>query len=225
MSVIAASGSRAFGSSIPPEILSKMQKGIMRTDYRGAKFSKCPFDVLLYIQLIERLKPRSVIEIGTKEGGSALWLADTVSAYGYCVPKVIAVDISLERLKVKDERITFIEGDALNLGGVLKAETLATLPRPWLVIEDSAHLFETSTAVLNFFDAHLQPGDYIVVEDGILADIQMVEERFTMFQNRPNRAVAHFLANNEGKYQIDEELCDYYGYNVTYSPNGWLRRL
>jgi cephalosporin hydroxylase len=41
----------------------------------------------------------------------------------------------------------------------------------------------------------------------------------------PNRAVAEFLARRPERFRIDAELCDFYGRNVTWSPNGWLRRI
>jgi cephalosporin hydroxylase len=36
--------------------------------------------------------------------------------------------------------------------------------------------------------------------------------------------VAAFLDDTGDRYRIDEALCDFYGRNVTYAPNGWLRR-
>ena len=48
---------------------------------------------------------------------------------------------------------------------------LADLPRPWLVVEDSEHAEKTCAEALAFFDAHLQSGDYIVIEDGVVADL------------------------------------------------------
>lgn len=41
----------------------------------------------------------------------------------------------------------------------------------------------------------------------------------------PNQAVAEFLRRNAGRYAIETSLCDFYGHNITYAPNAWLRRL
>jgi cephalosporin hydroxylase len=76
--------------------------------------------------------------------------------------------------------------------------------------------------VLEFFHDHLTPGDYIVIEDGVVANLP--GEAFARYRNGPNRAVARFLSMNQRSYEIDESLCDRYGYNVTFCPNGWLRR-
>ena len=33
-----------------------------------------------------------------------------------------------------------------------------------------------------------------------------------------------FPAEYSSEYESDRSLCDYYGLNVTYNPNSWLRR-
>ena len=78
----AAPPGREPRTAIPPALLESIQQGVMASRYRGREFLKSPFDVVLYLQLIDRLRPRTVIEIGTKEGGSALWFADTLAATG-----------------------------------------------------------------------------------------------------------------------------------------------
>lgn len=219
--VVAEVRGRSFRPALDPTVLGRVQDGVMRTAYRGVRFFKSPFDVVLYQELIDRLKPGTILEIGAKDGGSALWFADQQQAQ-LLEPRVLAVD--LENAPVfEDARITFLEGDALALEATLTPELLAGLPRPWLVVEDSAHTFEATLAVLRFFDAHLQPGDYVVVEDGVLADFP--DPAYDRYADGPNRAVAAFLTGEEGgRYEIDTALCDHFGHNLTWSPNAWLRR-
>lgn len=213
---------RSFESAIPQDLLDTVQAGVFRTFYRGVFFLKDPFDIALYLQLLWKLKPRSVIEIGCKHGGSALWFADMLSAQGVQTPKVVAVDIE-PKVKFTDARISFLRGDANDLGSVLTPEVLEGCPRPWLVVEDSAHRYQECTAVLEFFHAKLRTGEYIVIEDGVCS--HFADDRYAKLQDGPNRAVRDFLTSHPGDYEIDVELCDHYGRNVTYNPNGWLRRL
>ncbi|WP_211371845.1 CmcI family methyltransferase [Marilutibacter maris] len=213
---------RAFASAMPVAVLDRIQAGTMRTCYRGVPFFKSPFDIGLYLQLLGRLAPRTVIEIGTKFGGSVLWFADMLTAQGVEDPRVVSVDINPQS-RVEDPRIRFLHGDAGRLGEVLAPELLRACPHPWLVVEDSSHFYEHSLAALEFFDAHLLGGDYIVVEDGIVDGLS--GEHYRRYRNGPNRAVADFLATRGDAYVIDEALCDLYGHNATYNPNGWLRRL
>jgi len=211
---------RHFGSGMPRKLLDSIQSGVLRNSYRGIPFLKSPFDVCLYMQLISRLKPLTVIEIGTKFGGSALWFADMLTTHGLA-GRVVTVDIK-PQIKFSDDRIVIREGDARSLDKVFADGFVDSLPHPWLVVEDSAHLFDTTLAVLRFFDQKLAAGDYIVIEDGVLSYFS--HARYRRYKNGPNLAVRQFLSANAEKYAIDTELCDHFGYNVTYNPNAWLRR-
>lgn len=184
------------------------------TFYRDLHIYKDALDLMLYMQLLERLKPSTVIEIGSKSGGSALWFADMISAAGR---QAHIVSIDLEPPAIVDRRISFLKGDALNLGASLTHDILGSLPRPWLVTEDSAHTYETSRSVLDFFDHRLLPGEFMVVEDGLAGELY--------YKSGPNLAVAAFLAASGVRYQIDARLCDFFGYNGTINPNGWLMRI
>jgi len=206
---------------LPPESLSRIQAGVLATRYRGRRLLKSPFDLVLYMQLIDSLAPRTVIEIGAKEGGSALWFADQLSLRGIA-PQIVAVDLEPPS-DFEDPRIRFVQGDANDLANCLAASDLRVLPRPWLVVEDSAHLYAPCLAVLEFFDEWLERGDYIVIEDGVIRDLP--DPVYDRFENGPNRAVAAFLKENAGHYEISRALCDFYGPNVTYNPNGWLRKM
>lgn len=213
---------RSFRSSISAEALDRIQVGTMRTVYRNVPFFKSPFDIALYLQLLSRQAPHTVIEIGTKYGGSALWFADMLSAQGLAGARVISVDIE-PLAKFSDPRISFLRGDANQLGAVLTPELLQKCPRPWLVIEDSSHYYAETRATLEFFHPLLQSGDYIVIEDGIVS--QLSGKHYLQYQDGPNRGITDFLAKHGDDYTIDISLCDQFGHNVTYNPNGWLRRI
>jgi len=213
---------RLFTSSLTSDVLDQIQTGTMRTVYRNIPFYKSPFDIALYLQLLSRLAPRTIFEIGTKHGGSALWFADMLSAQATPHAKVVSVDI-IPLTKFTDSRITFLKGDAKNLDAVLTTEFLEGCAKPWLVIEDSSHFYMDVSASLAFFHPLLQAGDYLVIEDGVLA--QFGDEHYRQYNNGPNRAVTEFLMQHKDDYVIDKDLCDFYGHNVTYNPNGWLCRL
>ncbi len=200
--------------------LSGIQAGTLATSYKGVALLKSPFDVMLYLRLLQDLRPATVIEVGTAEGGSALWFADMMGVFGLA-PRVVSIDIAAA-VGFSDDRIAFIAGDALRLGGTLPAGVPDRLPHPWLVVEDSAHVYATTRAVLDFFHPRLAAGDYIVVEDGVVKFLP--DPYYRSFEDGPNRALEDFLAANPGSYEIDRALCDFYGTNVTWNPNAWLRR-
>lgn len=175
----------------------------------------------LYLQLLEKLRPATVIEIGSKEGGSALWFADVLSSLGLDA-RIMTVDINPPE-HPGDPKIELIRGNADSLGSCMDPAFLSALKHPWLITEDSAHTYETSLNVLRFFDKYLREGDYIVIEDGIVNALP--GDNYSRYDNGPNRAVAAFLDETENRYAIDHSLCDFYGKNVTYNPNGWLKRI
>jgi cephalosporin hydroxylase len=92
------------------------------------------------------------------------------------------------------------------------------------VNEDADHRAQTTLAVLRFFDSWLRAGEYIVVEDGIVDDL-FDEERILALEGGPRRGIGDLLRERGDDYEIDTRLCDFYGSNMTWNVNGYLRRL
>ncbi|MFK7958255.1 MAG: CmcI family methyltransferase [Lysobacterales bacterium] len=206
-----------FDSALPPNVLASMQAGVMRYTYRGVMCNKSPFDLALYHLLLDKTKPASIIEIGTKFGGSGLWFADMSSIH--CPgAQVIQVDNN-PRVENPDSRIQYFLGDANDLGSALSPNFLEQLPKPWLVVEDSAHTFQTCLAVMRFFDPWLHSGDYLVVEDGIVRNFSGAQ--YAAYEDGPSRAIHDFIQTRK-KYVIDRAMCDFFGPNYTYNPSGYL---
>ena len=211
---------RQWSSGLPIWAVESIQKGAARYSYRGVRMLKNPFEMALYPLLLWQLKPRTIIEIGSNTGASAMWFADLMTTYGID-GKVISIDITVPDLDPQRQNVTFLKGDALKLGEVLTPEVLAGIERPLLVIEDSAHYPETSRAVLEFFDPVLQPGEYIVIEDGNITDLAIAHK----YRGGPGVAIAEFLAGARHRYEIDARLCDFFGANFTGNTNGYLKRI
>jgi len=209
---------RTFETLFGKDLLTSMQRGVLGYTYKGVSCMKCPLDMAIYTKLIWDIRPSSLIEIGTHKGGSALWFADTLSAAGLRA-NVVSIDFH-PASEVKDPRIEFLQGDVHNLSQTLTAAKLATLPRPWLVVEDSAHTFDSCRSTLEFFNQSLLPGEVLVIEDGVLDDLGMSEQ----YDGGPNRALAEFLGDARCKFDVLTEYCDLYGLNATYNPNGFLRK-
>ena len=210
---------RSWHTSLPRPTLLGLQKSLHNYKYRGIPLLKNPFDLALYPRLLWKLKPRTIVEIGSKSGGSGLWLGDLLTSFGID-GHVYSVDI-VKVEAISHARVTFLEGDGRALGETLSTDLLLGLPRPWLVIEDADHAYETSSAVLRFFDPWLRPEEYIVVEDGIISDLSEIAD----CNSGPHRALKEFLAQHRGEYDIDADYCDFFGYNLTWCTNGFLRKL
>lgn len=209
---------RPLQTALSTEAWRGIHRGVMQQRYKGRRFGLNPFDQYLYMSLIETLRPATIIEVGTYEGGRALWMADQMRAFGLN-GRVLALDLAPPK-GLSDPLIEVLEANAFELTEVLTHELLAELPRPWLVIEDAAHTTAMSRAVLDFFDDHLQSGDHIVIEDGITGTLAGQPEN-----SPPHAAIRDFLDERGQDYVMLTGLCDHYGYNMTANPNGWLRRL
>jgi cephalosporin hydroxylase len=205
---------------MPQPFLGRLQDAVHHYRYKGIQMVKSPFDIALYPLMIWDLKPRTIIEIGSKEGGSAIWLADQVRNFDL-EAQIVSIDL-LRVDTVQDPRVTFLQGNGRHLDEVMTPHFLSSLPHPWLVIEDADHAEPTSYAVLQFFHPWLNKGDIIVVEDGIMSDLY--PDAFPKCSSGPHQALKRFLAEAGSAYVIESRYCDFFGYNVTWSSNGILRR-
>jgi cephalosporin hydroxylase len=212
---------RRIESDIPKDALSSIQKGTLGYQYRGLPCQKNPFDLALYLRLLYEVQPATIIEVGSFQGGSALFFADTLDRYGI-YSQIYSIDLHPPTKKLASN-ISFLSGNALELQNTLSVEFMHSLARPLLVIEDSAHTFETTLSTLKFFDQFLASGEYIVIEDGIVFDL--LEPEYRAFENGPNKAILSFLQKTTSNYMIDTNYCDYYGHNFTYNTNGYLKKL
>jgi cephalosporin hydroxylase len=208
-----------YGTALPSALLDTIQRGTMAYSYKGIQTFKNPFDWALYPKLLWETKPATIVEVGSDRGGSALWLADTMRAFG--VPcHIHSVDIHrVTDLQASD--VTFYGGNARDLSSVFSPEFMTNLKRPLFVIEDADHQAETTFAVLRFFDPWLRPSEYILVEDGIVTDMGQAQA----YNGGPRLAIESFLSLRGADYEIDTAYCDWFGCNVTWNVNGFLRRV
>jgi cephalosporin hydroxylase len=73
---------RRAGSVIPSYLLGSIQRGHFLYTYKGIPTLKNPFDWALYPMLLWEVRPNRIIEVGSNQGGTAAWLADTMRTYG-----------------------------------------------------------------------------------------------------------------------------------------------
>ncbi len=205
-------------SAIPLRLMETIQKGALDYTYKGVPTLKNPFDLALYQLLLWELKPATILEIGPHQGGSTLWLADMARTAGLDC-RIHAVDLQ-PVVGIAAPGVTFHVGDARALERTFAAQFMRDVRHPLLVIEDADHQAETTLKVLRFFAPWLAPGDYMVIEDGMVGDIGIAHR----YGGGPCVAIERFIAEEAGRYEIDRRYCDWYGRNVTWNVNGYLRR-
>ncbi|MET9184997.1 CmcI family methyltransferase [Streptomyces tendae] len=205
----------------------------LRDVYAGLRIKKFPEDLRVLEHLLWISRSQVVIELGTHLGGSALWFRDrlrTVSAYGR-VPediRVVTVDTAQDRARAllqdadpyfaKD--ITLVEGDITDPGITEAVAQHIPADARCLVVEDTAHTYETTYAALRHFSSFVAADGYLVVEDGI---VDMAQLSPPGMPGGVVPAVRDWLTTEQGRdFHVRRDL-ELYG--VTCHPYGWLQRI
>ncbi len=135
------------------------------TNWKNIPMQKSPFQIVTTQNLIQELKPKTIIEFGSFKGASALWLAD-IQSLSVEEGKVISIDIDFDNIdsRVKfDDRIEFLQGDSNKVEEIFPKEKISEIIHPLLLIED-AHI--NTTGILDYFHNNIfKTGDYFIVED------------------------------------------------------------
>jgi cephalosporin hydroxylase len=191
-----------FGTEFGADVLLTCQgvPNLMR--WRGLPLFKTAFDFAIYPQLLQELRPRTILEIGSGSGASAQWLADLARTFELDAV-VHSVDIRLAA--AEHPGVRFYCGDCRAPETLFPPEIVAQAPRPWLAIED-AH--QNVAGVLAYLHDRLRTGDYLVVED---SDVKRLE-------------LAAFDAAHPGQYKVDTRYTDFFGRNATCANDSILVR-
>lgn len=205
-----------------------------RDSYAGVPLQKFPEDLRVYEHLLWLTRADTVIEIGTAHGASALWFRDrlrALRAYGRIerAPRVITIDVDhaparplLEAADPGyDEEIEMIEADVTDPA---VPELVAAALRPGarcFVVEDSAHVAETTFAALQGFARFVPPGGFFVVEDGCV-DVEELRLPDAGWPRGVLPALERWLATPAGaQFEVRPDL---QLYGITCHPGGFLRR-
>ncbi|QOZ23837.1 CmcI family methyltransferase [Bradyrhizobium sp. CCBAU 51753] len=203
--------SRGWRSSIYPwsfPVYRSTKVGALALTYKGLIMIKTPFDLALYARLIWELQPRTILELGSFQGGSGLWLADQMSVLCEHPGEVHSFDLLTKCIheSAKHPFLTFHQAD-LSDPNAFDKNLLMRLRHPWLVIDDAhVQIFSIFSCLRDF----LESGDYYVIEDDpIRADKEIID--------------GLQLAEQSG-FLVDTYYTDAFGTNLTSAPNAWLRK-
>lgn len=180
------------------------ENGKAGVSWRGVPLRKDPWDMSLYPMIIWELKPRTIIELGTASGASALWMADIISAF-HLDTRIISADIDTTQRKAQDSRVEFVQFDMFKIDHEPFPVDLSDLPHPWMVIEDS---HANIAPLLEHFDRYTTRGDYLIVEDTLNPKLHAQLEKF--------------MEKHGNRYRVDTHYVDNFGYNNTWNWNGFL---
>ena len=179
-----------------------------RFKWQGLVLMKDPLTLSIYQQLIQDLKPKTIIEFGSLEGGSAQWMSDINRAVkNDCI--IYTYDIDTVPIKCYNTDIVVTQLDVNDIQQYVNDNLIALkhLPRPILVIEDChANVFELCKEV----DRFLESGDYLIIEDTL--DENKYQDLHTFMQSNNN-------------YLVDRYYCDFWGLNNSWNVNSFLKKV
>jgi cephalosporin hydroxylase len=200
--------------------------------YAGVPIAKFPEDLRVYEHLLWMSAADVVIELGVLFGGSSMWFRDRLNALARyrSTPTrtmVIGVDVDLTNARAQlaaadpsyADDIMLIDGSVTDPGLPQMVSDRVPAGARCLVIEDTAHTFETTLASLRGFSPLVPVGGFFVVEDGCV-DI----EELRILDDWPRGvtpALRSWLDTEARGFVVRSDL-ELYG--VSCHPGGFLQR-
>ncbi len=188
-----------------------------RVSWMGVRILKNPLDLWIYQELLYKVRPDVVVEIGSANGGSTLYIANILGLMGIDF-RVISVDISRQSYSASHPRIIELTGDSLSSEIVNKVKELCAGKRV-LIIHDADHTEESVYHNLIAYSSLVTVDSYFIVEDSII-DLFSSKEGIGG-HNGPLRSIRKFLKSSD-VFVVDSD-CERYW--ITYCQRGFLRRV
>ncbi len=177
------------GDEIGGVEMSMSQGSITCMEWKGNPLFKTVHDFSLVSMLIWEVCPGTVIELGSGNRASAIWVADLAHIFGL---DCAVYSLDLRRPAISHAGVTFIEGDCEFIGNSFPSSMLKALPHPWIIIED-AHV--NVLGLLNHFSAFMQPGDYFYVEDS---------------RNKKEAELETWVRSYSDEFKVDSKYTDFF---------------
>ena len=188
-----------------------------------------------------------MIEIGAYEGASALWLHDRLQMLQAAAVtqkpfKVVSVDLGPKdqhhrvlEMSGEDGAIEFIYGDAASQEVIGSISEIRRHYETCLVIEDSAHSYENTLAVMDGYGPMVSVNSFLVVEDAWV-DLDYLEETHQLRNTTSGNLSGHEgepVPANGVSYAIRDWLSNHPNFAadrsleplMTKNQNGYIRRL
>jgi len=191
-----------------------------RTYWMGVPVQKVPGDLLMYQELLHRIRPRLVIETGTRTGGSALFLCQMLDliegVIGGGGASVVTVDVETVPNPPQHPRLTYLTGSSTDRDILRQLRERAAGVEPVLVILDSDHTRDHVLSELRLYHDLVTLGSYLIVEDTNVNG----HPAYPQHGPGPMEALEIFMAENS-QFERDAQ-CE--KFLLTFNPGGFLRR-
>lgn len=204
--------------------------------FKGIPIIQYPQDIIVLMEIIWKIKPDLIIDVGIAHGGSLIFNAANLclidqSERKKIKRKVLGIEIYLKRKnKIKITRdslfkyIDIIEGSSTSEETKNKVLSYAKNKKKILVILDSNHTHEHVLKELEFYSKLVSKGSYCIVYDTI---IELMPKKYYKNRdwdkgNNPYTAVKTFLKKNKN-FMIDRKIQK--KLIITAGIDGYLKRV
>ncbi len=185
-------------------------KHIYTFTWMGRPVVQLPEDLLRLQELVWRVRPDVIVEMGVAHGGGLIFYASLCKLLGR--GRVIGVDIEIRphnREAVEAHPlfpfITLIEGDSVDPAIVGQVKSLIRPGETVMVMLDSNHSKDHVARELSAYAPLVTAGSWVVVMDGYIMELAAGGPRTwpDWPSNNPRQAAAEFVAENED-FVLDE---------------------
>jgi cephalosporin hydroxylase len=184
------------------------------TRWLGVAAQKCPFDLFVYQELIFELRPDLIIECGTFDGGSAVFLASICELAGH--GGVVTIDLQANPARPPCPRVTYWQGDSLSADVLKRLEDLVAGKQTVMVILDDDHSRDHVLQELRTYSRFVTPGSYLIVEDTNINGHPVNPD----FGPGPMEALDLFMGET-AEFEIDRSREKFL---VSFNPRGFLKK-
>ena len=184
------------------------------TYWLGVPLEKCPLDCWIYQEIIFETKPDVIIECGTFEGGSALFLASLLDIMNK--GKIITVDIVKKKFK-QHPRITYLTGSSTSKEIFATIKSMIQEDDKVMIILDSNHTKNHVLNELRMYKDLVSKENYLIVEDSNVNGNPIQKDH----GDGPMKAITEFMKENN-QFIIDKSKEKFY---LTFNPNGYLKKV
>jgi len=186
-----------------------------KTFWLNCPAQKCPLDLWVYQEIICEVQPDIIVESGTADGGSALFLASVCDLMNR--GQVITIDIEDNLARPRHQRITYLLGSSTSDEIVKVVGSAIAGKEKVMVILDSDHHKEHVCNELKIYSTFVTKGSYCIVEDTNIHGHPVRKD----FPAGPMEAVDEFLRGNKD-FVIDTSREKFF---LTFAPNGYLKKI
>jgi cephalosporin hydroxylase len=190
----------------------------VNTSFLGVPIQKCVSDLWIYQEIITQRVPDLIIECGTANGGSALYLASLCDLVDN--GEVLSIDIERKQGMPgipEHKRITYLTGSSTSEGIISTIEASVTGTDRVMVILDSDHKKNHVLDELRSYQHFVTKNDYMIVEDTNINGHPVRSD----FGPGPMEALDAFLRES-ADFIIDR---DKEKFLVTFNPRGYLKKV